>query len=340
MDRPLASQPPASWLPASRLPAFRLLAPRLLAGALALGLVAAACGTPGAAPTSTTAAPSTTAAKSATTDAAPRVRRRQLARREARRLFATVRLPAGAVASSRLPAGANRVLAQPGSRPGTPDLVDLHRYFIVPGQPSAVLAYLEDHPPRGAKEDGTGSYGVKGVTIETGVGFAVTHVPRALETADLEAEVVALPKDRTALRVDSQVTWLPLKDADDYVPADVTSVTAIAADAADLGFGPGTPIVPPITVDRRTVVERLRSDVDHLPVASPGIMSCPAEFGPPLWLRFLAHGHEVALVSVDATGCGSVEVAVDGHRGVPLTGGYGLAPEIEKLTGLQPPPAH
>src|SRR5690242_11307313 len=82
------------------------------------------------------------------------------ARIAAHRILTDLRLPAGATRTSA--AAVPDVLRRPPVVPATPDLVDLHAYWVVPGGPKSVLAWVTAHRPRGSKPSEQGQTGVDG----------------------------------------------------------------------------------------------------------------------------------------------------------------------------------
>jgi len=91
---------------------------------------------------------------------------RARARSEARRLLGAVRLPAGAVRVPGEPAGDHRALARPGYDVATPNLVDAHAFWTVPGSSAAVLVYVAARLPAGARPTFTEAGNMFPVAIE------------------------------------------------------------------------------------------------------------------------------------------------------------------------------
>jgi hypothetical protein len=74
---------------------------------------------------------------------------RQAAEADAASLLPLLALPQGAVESAAEPAGDSDRLAAPSQLPATPNLVDLHRWWVVPQSRAATIAFLQGRPPPG-----------------------------------------------------------------------------------------------------------------------------------------------------------------------------------------------
>ncbi|HEY3978398.1 MAG TPA: hypothetical protein VGM79_14065 [Streptosporangiaceae bacterium] len=209
--------------------AFRALAAVVAAGTLAAGALAAGCGARPAphapagatrsapagaarsAPAGTARSPARTARSAATVAAAPTAAGNdRLARREARRLLALVRVPGGAVP---LPAVPRSVPA--ASTPEVASLADQARAWRLALPETRAVAWLRVHPPPGLPLTLTGSGTETGGAPDSELGYAGPSSP-AWASAQLEVEVVAAPGGTSVLRADGQVVWLdpvPLRDS-------------------------------------------------------------------------------------------------------------------------------
>src|SRR5205807_1785507 len=85
------------------------------------------------------------------------------------RIFSKLRLPPGARRSPDDPSGSK--LAKPGTYPATPNLVDLHRYWRVPGSLRTVFDWIQSHPPAGAVGEEGGAMGRDGRIVSEYVGY-------------------------------------------------------------------------------------------------------------------------------------------------------------------------
>jgi hypothetical protein len=251
-----------------------------------------------------------------------------IARRAAARILREAKLPPGSRRVTRPP---SKYLRAPASSPADPDLVDLHRFEVVPESVSALLAYLKVHPEKGSTFSGEGYAGDRSGTYEWEIGFQLPPVGTVLDSRQLQASVVRLGHDKTGLRLDAEVTWLPRKPSGDPIPADVRVVTVWRSK----GFNPGELGHGPVTTAKKSLVGDIRRDVNTLGVEPPGIFSCPADFGQVLHIVFrTAPGTApVAVVEADVSGCGIATVIRHGQAVRPALAGRGLVAEVERLLG-------
>ena len=238
---------------------------------------------------------------------------RQRAAADAARIIAGFPRPAGAVRT-----GLIASLTSPGVGMGTTDVVTATRWWRVPGQPRAVLAWVRAHLPAGFTPAGSGggsSQGSPSVEMTADI-FALSPVPGVLPQRQLVVTAVSY-RGQTALRTDAQVAWLPPRSAAEKIPSGVRAVTVTPVfglnrdahlDRLDHAF----------TVTDPATVARIVALADGLTVYPPGVHPCPADFGGAMRLAFLARpgGPVLARFSAEYAGCGTVSVSVGG-RGQP-----------------------
>jgi len=290
-----------------RLP-LRLRLPGLLSAVACATVVLSGCGSqpsgpqPGGARTGT-ADPRTTG------PASPR----QRAVADAARIMASFPRPPGAVR-----AGPIASLIQPGTRPITPDLASVTRWWRVPGRPEEVLAWVGVHLPPGFAPAGTGIGTRSGTGTGTGSEswtgmFALPAVPGVLTQRELVVLAVR-SGSQTAIRVDAQVVWLPARPGAERVPptAAVLTVTPVfglnpdpRAERLDRAF----------TVTDPATVGRIAAVVNGLPRSPAGAFSCPADSGGQMRLTFSIRpgGPVAARLTAEYGGCGIVSVRVGGR---------------------------
>lgn len=102
-------------------------------------------------------------------------------------------LPAGAQTSRTEPAGGGPTLTHPPQSTASGDLVDLHRWWVVPEQPEAVSEFLQSNAPAGSRVDLHGTSGFAGEIKSWVVGYEMEAEPDVLSSRSLLVEVVALP---------------------------------------------------------------------------------------------------------------------------------------------------
>jgi hypothetical protein len=122
---------------------------------------------------------------------------------------------------------------------GTPDvkyLVTMHRYYVVPGSPSSVEAFLAAHVPKGGTEGGKG---FSGATLWNTTVFPADgpHV----YVRQLAYTMTSRNSSSTWLRVDSQVVWVPSRASSQLITQAVSATaTGYKSVALDGSSGPFT----------------------------------------------------------------------------------------------------
>jgi hypothetical protein len=309
---------------------------------LALGAVAAvalsACAvalSPGAARepgnvTGSTGIPLT----SAKSPARPSLTPRQQAVADAGAILAAFAAPSGARKLSAAPTVSNGVLSSPAQIPGTPDLVDKAEWWIAPGAPQRVLGWEAQHLSHRFSTAGSGTGSGPGTGTTWFQVFALPDdSPAAGDSRQLMVEVVQ-DGDKTAIRVDAQVTWQPARPAGEKVPAAARAVTI----SMDLGLNQGAKKPPkPVTITDPAKVRALAALINGLPPFPPGEFSCPADFGGSLALTFRAGpgAPALAVAAVDLSGCDGADLTIGGRPQPALAGpGTDSGPQILKAAGL------
>jgi hypothetical protein len=229
---------------------------------------------------------------SATTEAA----RKALTVQAANEFADGVQLPAGA---SSLPTAPSQVLAEPVNSPGRQNLVDVVRFFIVPGTIDSVLAFVTAHPPKGMFGNGTESSGVDGVTVEQGVTFS------ALATHDYGKPAVDVVATKigtgVAVRIDADLVWRPLRTAAEQVPVD--------APATECRFTTTICAAGLVVADQATARE-LATFFNSLDPRPPGDEYCPAVTSYTKIEFATTHGS----LAFDPSSCAGVVVSAGGVR--------------------------
>jgi len=233
------------------------------------------------------------------------------------------------------PAGAQRVakasaLARAPETIGSPDAVYSHAFWLVKGQPKAVLAGLSARLPHRFSEVGSGVYG----TREWFESFGLPDVPGVLTERTLLISVASAGGGQTAIRVDAQVVWVPAKSGSERVPSAATAVTITGI--AGLGQSRTTRSA---TITSPATLQRIIALVDGLKVARPGEYSCPIDTGRELRLTFTRGrgGPVVATVTADMSGCGMVSMTTAGKARPALAGGETLSSAVLSAAGLRWP---
>lgn len=237
-------------------------------------------------------------------------------------------------AGSDMSASAPSASAASASGSAGSDLVVRTAWWRAPGTMDSVLAWVKAHPPKGLSLTGAGaSSGPSGITSRF-YEFSLPPVPGVLLSRSLYVSVASDGPDRTALRVDSEVAWLPAKPAAEHIPASARLVTITAVPGASAGRV--RHVHRPVTITSRAVVAKIATVVDDLPLMPPGVFSCPAGNGLGLRLAFRAvkGGPVLAQVTAEANGCGTVTLEVGGKHMPALWGGARMTQQVLRLAGI------
>jgi hypothetical protein len=282
----------------------------------------------------------------AATAAAAAVSPAQRAAADAASLLAAFRPPPGATRTEPLTVAVLAQVDQPLSR----DLVTRTRWYLAPGKPLTVLAWVTEHCPSGLTLVGAGGEGWSPARcgsarqlpqprlpgMRPGLRFpAVWDDLFSNPAGELVVSVAANGPGRVAIRVDAQVLWLPAKPAEERIPAAAKVVTIIHVP----GSGPQPAGDAPVTITDPAAVARIASIVDGLPVFPPGIMNCPLDDGSGMRLSFRAalSGPALAVVTAQSGGCGAVAVTIGGRPMPTLDGAPSLQQQVAAVAGLRWP---
>jgi hypothetical protein len=225
-----------------------------------------------------------------------------LAKADATKLLSKLRLPAGAVRVAHAPRGVD--LTVPFQQL-TPNLVDVHKWWLVPGSPSVVLAYVLAHPPTGSAQTMSAA---AGASVEA-YGFTWADVPGVLSQRMLGVQAAPAPNQSTAVRADGEDIWIRPRPKSERIPAGVGFVRVTATDEA-IKQGP-------FTSSSTATIKRVVALVNALPLFPPGAFACPADWGSVTisFYRVSGGGNApLAVATADNGGCGGVELTIAGHH--------------------------
>jgi hypothetical protein len=213
----------------------------------------------------------------------------------------------------------------------SPDFVDDVSWWQATGAPQAVLGWERAHLPHRFSAEGNGAFWGPG-TAAWSDSFSLPAVPGVLNPRRLLVEVTDAGGGQTALRIDAQVTWLPAKPASERIPsaARVVTITAIP------GLDQHGRQLAPATITDASVVSRIGSLLDGLPVFPPGTYSCPMDTGKGLRLTFraTARGPALAVANIVLDGCATVSLTVGGATGPTLAGWSGAGSQVLVIADL------
>jgi hypothetical protein len=132
-----------------------------------------------------------------------------------------------------------------------------------------------------------------------------------LTARDLVNTVTSAGRDRTAIRVDGQVTWQPPRPRGEVVPASARLVTLAEVPGGNLN--PALP--PPVTVSGVAAVRKIAALADGLPLSTAGTEPCPLSPGNELQLTFRARAGGRPLAVAEGPGaCSTLQFSVNGTQ--------------------------
>jgi hypothetical protein len=242
------------------------------------------------------------------------------ARADAAALLDEFSLPAPAIESSSEPAGDEGLLAHTGAdAPATPNVVEAHAWWTLPGSRAEVMAYIRGHPPNGSALISSGSGGTRGLTSFESETFGWPALPGVLSTRWLALTAVQLPQGSTGLRADAQVVWVTPRPASERIPAGARRLGVSVTSTLKGNLAPQRPF----SVASAKRIERVVALLNSLPAAQPGIESCPDDRGIRLRLVFYQPhmASPLAIATVDPYGCGGVQLTIAGRPQAPLESG-------------------
>ena len=175
-------------------------------------------------------------------------------------LLRLVSLPAGATPVTSPPAPG--LTAAPESEMSKRMAV-AHTFFPVPGTIDSVLTFVQTHLPAGFTSQGGGSGGspYEADVMLVGESTPAFEQPWLLVSVGLNGSLVAV-------RVDSQVVWLPVRTTAEIIPTTVAGATLV-----NQRSGPG-PAAKTVTLDA-TQARMLAAIINALPTASDAEHGCP-----------------------------------------------------------------
>lgn len=310
------------------------------AGAPGTGAGTGGPGTPGGTADATaSAAPS--ASPAAQTPA-------QRAAADAAGMLAAFPVPPGAVRTGALPLPWLSASPEPAAGP---DAVARTGWWRVAGQPVTVLDWIRAHMPSGFSLglSGSGQPGPRIVAepafphpgaTKPGIKlwfsqFTKPPVPNVLSARWLVVSVAADGSGQTAIRVDGEVYWVPVKPAAERIPGTAKVVVI----APILGNGPVNADEVPVVITDPAKVAKIAAVVNALPLFPVGRMMCPMYRGPSMRLTFraAAAGPDLAVVTANTTGCQTVGVSISGHQYPMLAGAGTMEKQVTTIAGVRWP---
>jgi hypothetical protein len=205
-----------------------------------------------------------------------------------------------------------------------PDVTDVTTWWLAGSQQAAsVLAWEQRHLPSRfvLQAHSAGALSDKNPVIFNQYGLAA--IPGVLSSRELQVSAAKGNTGQTYIRVDAQVTWLPVRPASEKVPPSLRVVT--------ITYKPGPEDPRPgnlnsgsrpasVTITDAASVRKLSALVNGLSLPAPGVYSCPAYSGGHVDLAFRnsAGGAVTAEAIINLTGCMSTDFTIGGVQQPPL----------------------
>jgi hypothetical protein len=205
-------------------------------------------------------------ARPAQTRAANRAR----AVRAATALVAQTPVPAGAQRVTAEPSGDGRVLAHPPGSQVSRALIDRHAFYVVHEPLRQIERYYTRDRPAGARQNGTGSSTGPGVPANLNLTWQWHPGKPGIVSRQTLIDMVALPTGATGIRVDAQVIYRVPRPAGEKVPAGVTEVDITRAPPGQMPDLSRTVTKPP-------QVHAIVALIDRLPIVQPDFIACPVQ---------------------------------------------------------------
>lgn len=250
-----------------------------------------------------------------------------------------LRLPRGAVRVSRAPVGAGGTLSGPAVAIGAYDLVCLHRWWVLRGHASSLLARLQSHPPAGARWSGSGPvYTASSVKRGAFVSFDWEPITSAFDMRELIVEATDLGHGRVGVRADAQTQWVIPRPAREMVPAGVTQIEIMRGQ-------PGQAPQLAVTVSDPSTIEQIVGLINGLDTVQPAVWHCPPPipgYPPPPEVQFTFSGAPgappLATASVQSdpipstSPCDALELSLPGAPEIGLIEAAMFLKSIDRLT--------
>jgi hypothetical protein len=190
---------------------------------------------------------------------------RRTALRDVYRRLVDVRLPPQAHPVKAVGRGLR--LNGAGSIPDTPNVVQMHSYFLSPRPREAVIAWLKAHPPVTTGLQESGSLGIGKKTAVRYLGFEWPEERGKLRERMTSFAVATRPAGGSAIRVDTQAVWITPRAAAGTIPASSRIIDVKVWKRGKLRSSK--------VVSDPAEVRSIADLVDGLEATQPGTYNCP-----------------------------------------------------------------
>lgn len=270
---------------------------------------------------------------------------RAVSLRTARRLFARIVVPPGAIAARRKPAGDDHLLGA-GSFPVTAHYVVLVKYWVLRSSYASVSAFVNSHPPRGLTWDDSGYAGGPGIpeNMSVSVNIIRSAIIGALDSRGLAMNVVQLKDGSVGLSASTMAAWVPARPASSEVPRGARDV-----DIRVFPDSESARTISSLEVSQAKHVGEIASMINGLPtVPREFLWNCPPTIDQlpghhvratsvSLTFRAGPDGPALARAAVTAsatafpTSCNPMTMSVSGHPQPDLLGGAAVVAGVDRL---------
>jgi hypothetical protein len=199
-----------------------------------------------------------------------------------------------------------------GSIPDTPNLVQMHSYFLSPQPREAVVAWLRSHPPVSTGMRESGSLGIGKKTVVKYLGFEYPEERGRVRERQISFAVAARPGGGSAFRIDSQAVWITPRTAAGTIPAGARLIDVKVWKLGKLRRSK--------VISDPAEVRSIADLIDGFEVTQPGTYSCP-ELGTvekrlDLTFRHRRRGPVLAEVEQEVPpGCGrALKLTIHAHK--------------------------
>lgn len=252
---------------------------------------------------------------------------RRTALRDVYRRLVRLRLPPHAHPVKAVGRGLH--LNGPGTIPDTPNVVQMHSYFLSPQPREAVVAWLEAHPPVSTGMRESGSLGIGKKTVVKDLGFEWPDLRGEVRQRRTLFAVAARPAGGSAIRTDSQAVWVTPRAAAATIPA--------GAHFIDVKVWRQGKLRKSKLISGPAEVRSIAKLIDGFEVTQPGTYSCP-ELGPvekriDLTFRHSRRGPALAEVEQEVPpGCGRpLKLTIHGRSAEYLEEGWRLLKRLRPI---------
>jgi hypothetical protein len=159
----------------------------------------------------------------------------------------------------------------PGSIPGSPNLVQMHSFFLSPERREVVVAWIAAHPPISSGLTESGSFGIRKKILVKYLGFEWPELRGKVRDRGIGFAVAARPAGGSAIRVDSQAVWVTPRAAAGTIPA--------GARLLDVKVWRHGKVRRSKVISDPAEVRSIAKLIDGFQATQPGVHSCP-ELGP------------------------------------------------------------